>query len=150
MTQEEIKIYNENSKKEFEMSGRDVSLGFVVPFVLFICGIITPFVTEDILVWIFSLIPFYGYIFTVSLTSRGLLTRNVLSVMLLTTILGFIVLGMSIFFGNFNGNLGISFGMMKINSFISIPVGVVMWFSHRFENCIPWPYYYFMGQTFDD
>lgn len=150
MTQEEIKEYNERSRKEFEMSGMDVSLGLVVPLVLFVGGVLTPFFTDDILVWMMSLVPFYVFLFVVITFFRGCVSRNVLGVSTLTTFLGFLLFVVSILFGRFNGSLGSSVGIMEINSFVSIPVVVVLSFTNRMGNCIPWPYYYFMGQTIED
>lgn len=150
MTQEEIKEYNERSRKEFEMSGKGVSVGFVVPLLLFFGGMITPFLTKDFFVLALSLVPFYVYVFVVFSVFSGELSKNVLSSLFLTTVFGFISLGLSILFGRFDGSLGTSIGMMEVNSFISIPIGVVMFFTHRFEGCVPWPYYYFVGSRTDE
>lgn len=143
MTPEEIKEYNERSRKEFEKIKRNTSLGLVVPFVLYFGGVLTPFVIDDVLVWFFSLVPFYVYLFLMP-------SRNVVGVSILTTLFGFVLFVISCVFGELDGSLGISIRMMEINSFISIPIVAVLCFTHRMENCLPWPYYYFMEQTIDD
>ena len=64
MTQEEIKEYNEKSRREFEMSGKVVKndlFGFVIPLFLFFAGMSVPFFTDEILVMWFALVPFYVY-----------------------------------------------------------------------------------------
>lgn len=64
MTQEEIKEYNERSRKEFEMSGKvgkNDLFGFVIPLFLFFAGMSVPFFTDEILVMWFALVPFYVY-----------------------------------------------------------------------------------------
>lgn len=42
---------------------KGVVLGLVVPFILFWTGILSPLYTDNFLVWVFSLVPFYGYVF---------------------------------------------------------------------------------------
>lgn len=61
--------YGKNIEK-LEMTPTEILVGVVVPFVLFWGGILSPFYTSDILVWIFSLVPFYGYMFVCGFTSE--------------------------------------------------------------------------------
>lgn len=153
MTPEEIKEYNEKSRREFEkfkLVNKNDLFGFVVPFVLYFGGVLTPFVIDDVLVWFFSLVPFYVYLFLMQGFGHTFTSRNVVGVSILTTLFGFVLFVISCVFGELDGSLGISIRMMEINSFISIPIVVVLCFTHRMENCIPWPYYYFMEQTIDD
>lgn len=63
MTPEEIKEYNENSRKEFERGNINGYLGYLIPFILFWIGMLTPVFTDNVLVWTFSLVPFYAYSF---------------------------------------------------------------------------------------
>lgn len=42
---------------------KGVILGLVVPFILFWTGILSPLYTDNFLVWVFSLVPFYVYVF---------------------------------------------------------------------------------------
>lgn len=79
MTPEEIKKYNERSKREFEKSSvfdafkynepmpREVKWGILFPLFLFIDGISVPFFTDEIYVMWFALVPFYAYSFVVAL-----------------------------------------------------------------------------------
>lgn len=62
MTPEEIKEYNLASKKEFEKDNRESLLGYTIPFFLFWGGILTPFITDEFLVLLCSLIPFYTFV----------------------------------------------------------------------------------------
>ncbi len=70
MTQEEIKEYNERSKKEFESDpvglDKDTVYGILVPLILFVCGILVPYFTDEILPMWFALVPFYGYCLTIA------------------------------------------------------------------------------------
>lgn len=68
MTQEEIKEYNERSRKEFEMSGKvgkNDLFGFVIPLFLFFAGMSVPFFTDRTVVMWFALVPFYSYHMTI-------------------------------------------------------------------------------------
>lgn len=63
-----------NGKMKFSvknMSRNDFVLGCVIPFFLFWGGILTPVVTDSLLVWISSLIPFYGFIIVSDNILRG-------------------------------------------------------------------------------
>lgn len=45
-----------------KMTSREILLGLIIPFILFWGGILTPVVTDSLLVWIFCLVPFYGFV----------------------------------------------------------------------------------------
>lgn len=70
MTPKEIKEYNERSKKEFESNpdylDKDTIYGIIIPLLLFICGILVPFFTDEILPMWFALVPFYGFCITIA------------------------------------------------------------------------------------
>ena len=57
-----------NDIEKLEMTLTGLLFGVIVPFILFWGGILSPFYTGDILVWIFSLVPFYGYMFVCGFT----------------------------------------------------------------------------------
>ena len=73
MTPEEIKKYNEQSKREFEKSSvfdvfkyneplpGVVKWGLFFPLFLFIAGISVPFFTDELYAMWFALVPFYAY-----------------------------------------------------------------------------------------
>lgn len=75
MNAEEVKRYNELSKREFEKSSMfdvlkfDASIsaedkwGVLFPFFLFIAGMSVPFFTDEIFAMWFALVPFYVYSF---------------------------------------------------------------------------------------
>lgn len=68
MTPEEIKEYNERSKKEFEkfkLVNKNDLFGFVVPLFLFFAGMAVPFFTDRTVVMWFALAPFYSYHMTI-------------------------------------------------------------------------------------
>ena len=73
MTPEEIKKYNERSKREFAKSSlfdvlkyneplpSEVKWGMFFPLFLFIAGISVPFFTDELYAMWFALVPFYAY-----------------------------------------------------------------------------------------
>jgi len=63
MTPEEIKEYNKKSQQEFERENVNGYLGYLIPFILFWTGLLTPFFTDKFFVWMISLVPFYTYSF---------------------------------------------------------------------------------------
>lgn len=71
MTQEEIKEYNERSKKEFEsfhislFESKEDKWGLFIPLFLFFAGMSVPFFTDRALYMWFALVPFYLYDFTI-------------------------------------------------------------------------------------
>lgn len=44
------------------MTSTEVLVGVVVPFLLFWGGMLTPIVSDSVLIWILGLFPFYGFI----------------------------------------------------------------------------------------
>lgn len=73
MTPEEIKKYNERSKREFEKSSvfevlkyneplpREVKWGLFFPLFLFIAEISVLFFTDEFYAMLFALVPFYAF-----------------------------------------------------------------------------------------
>ena len=52
----------ENNIQKNEWIPNEIKFGHFIPFFLFWGGILTPVFTNNILIWIISLIPFYGFI----------------------------------------------------------------------------------------
>ena len=75
MTPEEIKYYNELSKKEFEnfslFGTNENKWGFFFPMLLFIAGMSVPFFTNELYAMWFALVPFYGFVYTVVCGSKN-------------------------------------------------------------------------------
>ncbi len=69
MTPEDVKCYNELSKKGFEnyslFGSNENKWGFFFPLFLFIAGMSVPFFTEELYAMWFALVPFYVYSFAV-------------------------------------------------------------------------------------
>lgn len=59
------------------MASTEILVGVVVPFILFWGGIMSPFYTDNILIWIFSLVPFYAYLFACSFVKKEMEERIV-------------------------------------------------------------------------
>lgn len=38
-------------------------IGLIIPFILFWCGMLTPFFWDSVIVWILGMLPFYGFIY---------------------------------------------------------------------------------------
>ena len=79
--------------EKLDMTTTDVMVGVVVPFILFWGGIMSPFYTSDMLVWIFSLVPFYVYLFVCSFVKKETEERivfvpSVLNIMTSVLLLG--------------------------------------------------------------
>ena len=52
---------NDLEKKDFTPT--EILVGFVIPFILFWGAMLSPFFSDSVIVWILSLIPFYGFMF---------------------------------------------------------------------------------------
>ncbi len=59
-----------------KMTSREILLGLIIPFILFWGGILTPVVTDSLLVWIFCLVPFYGFVVISDNVLRGTVDRS--------------------------------------------------------------------------
>lgn len=61
-----------------KMTSREILLGLIIPFILFFTGIFSPCFSDSILVWMLSLIPFYGYtVFADDLFREKLTCKNI-------------------------------------------------------------------------
>ena len=56
-------------RKDF--SPIEILVGFVIPFVLFWGGMLSPFFSDKVFVWILALIPLYGFVFVGQMFSKG-------------------------------------------------------------------------------
>ena len=73
----------------------EILVGFVIPFVLFWGGVLSPFFSDRAFVWILALIPLYGFVFVGQMFSKGKYIElfaygsilNVFSSILLTVLL---------------------------------------------------------------
>lgn len=58
---------NDLEKKNFTLT--EILIGFVIPFVFFWGGMLSTFFWNSVLVWILSLVPFYGFMFFCTLVT---------------------------------------------------------------------------------
>ncbi len=59
------------------------------------------------------------------------MSKRMMESIFFTTILGIVDFVFSLFFGKFTGSVGVSFGLIIVNSVLSIPVGIVLFFEHH-------------------
>lgn len=59
-----------------KMTPREKLLGLVIPFILFWGGILTPIITDSLLVWVLCLVPFYGFVVVADNVLRGKVDRS--------------------------------------------------------------------------
>lgn len=79
MTQEEIKEYNEKSRREFEkfsvfssfFESKEQKWGVFFPWLLFVSGMSVPFFTDELYAMWFALVPFYAYCFSIVAASKN-------------------------------------------------------------------------------
>ena len=78
------------------MTSTEVLVGVVVPFLLFWGGMLTPIVSDSVLIWILGLFPFYGFI-----TLDIIFGKNKADLFLKTSVmsvLSSVLLGLLLFF----------------------------------------------------
>lgn len=88
---------NGNGIKNRNMAPTEVLVGVIIPFILFWGGIMSPFYTDNILIWIFSLVPFYVYLFACSFVKKEMEER-VVAIPYVLNIATSVILLMAFFF----------------------------------------------------
>lgn len=96
MTPEDVKCYNELSKKEFEnyslFGSNENKWGFFFPLFLFIAGMSVPFFTEELYAMWFALVPFYGFVyFAICGSKNENLKKNVVGTVAFVWVLSWIL-----------------------------------------------------------
>lgn len=89
-----------NGKKTYNVKGMDLNdfiLGCVIPFILFWGGILTPVVTDSLLVWIFCLVPFYGFVIVSDNVLRGRVSESTFVASIILGIFSSILLSVALF-----------------------------------------------------
>lgn len=115
---------------------KGVILGLVVSFILFWTGILSPLYTDNFLVWVFCLVPFYGYVFLFDELSDNKMTSKVVSfspiVVFLFSVLMIIFL---MFFDESEFKRNVLLIMNVVNSITSISTFFVLRINNIFEGC---------------
>lgn len=60
--------YGKNIEK-LDLTPTEILVGVVIPFVFFWGGILSPVFSDSVVVWVLSLIPFYGFVFVSAFVS---------------------------------------------------------------------------------
>lgn len=111
----------------------------LIPFVLFWSGILSPVVTDESVVIICALVPFYGYLYSLYV-SRGKKTQAISSVLwsFFTSLILFVPFaGLMVFFESFE----VVAGMMVVNAFMSIILYFLARISYACETTFIFPFY---------
>lgn len=85
------------------MTSTEVLVGVIIPFVLFWGGMLSPLYTGDILVWICSLVPFYGYLFVCEFATEKTKEQVVGVPSVLNVVTSVLLLGVFFFIPEENG-----------------------------------------------
>lgn len=56
---------------QFDLKPTEILVGVVIPFILFWGGMLSPFFSDSVFVWVLSLVPFYGFVFVGQMSSKG-------------------------------------------------------------------------------
>ncbi len=64
------------TSKVKKIEPKEIVLGLVIPFFLFWGGILTPIITDSLIVWILCLVPFYGFVIISDNVLRGKIDRS--------------------------------------------------------------------------
>lgn len=112
----------EKNMIENEMTLTGFLFGLIIPFILFWGGMLSPFYTDDILVLIFSLVPFYLYLFFCEFVPEKMKDQVVGVPSLLNAVTSVLLLGVFFFVPEKNGIFGNICKMGAVNILPSITV----------------------------
>ena len=111
-----------NNIEKLEMTPTGLLFGVVIPFILFWGGMLSPFYTGDILVWIFSLVPFYGYMLVCEFIPEKTKEQVVGIPSVLNVVTSLLLLGIFFFIPEENGMLRNVCKMGVVNVLPSIAI----------------------------